>query len=89
MLGSNDYERSLVDQWFAYVNTTMRGTINQVNTGIFGTGDITNKEWQDASKALKGQLGVLNKALDGKQFLVCDQVSCADYLVACALKLPF
>jgi len=45
MLGCNDYERSLVDQWLAYVNTTMRRTIKQVNMGIFGTGEITNAAW--------------------------------------------
>lgn len=27
-LGTNEVERSLVDQWFAYVNTTMRANLN-------------------------------------------------------------
>lgn len=89
MLGSNDYERSLVDQWFAYVNTTIRGTVRQVNTGIFGTGEITNAAYTEASKNLKGQTKVLNSALEGRQFLAGDQMTCADLLVACALKLPF
>jgi glutathione S-transferase len=66
MLGSNDHERSLVDQWFAYINTTVRGTVNQVNMGIFGTGEITNAAWTDANKNLKAQLKVLNTALEGK-----------------------
>jgi len=79
MLGSNDYERSLVDQWFAYTNTTMRGTINQVNTGVFGTGDITLAAWNEATKNLKAQCKVLNTALEGRQFLVSNEVSCADY----------
>jgi len=34
-------------------------------------------------------LKVLNTALEGNQFLVGDSVSCADFVVACALKLPF
>jgi hypothetical protein len=34
-------------------------------------------------------LKVLNTALEGNQFLVGNSVSCADYVVACALKLPF
>jgi len=28
LLGSDDYQRSLVDQWFAYVNTTIRKSVN-------------------------------------------------------------
>ena len=32
---------------------------------------------------------VLNSALEGNQFLVGNSVSCADFVVACALKLPF
>jgi len=66
MLGSNEVERSLVDQWFAYVNTTMRGTVNQVNNGIFGTAEITQAAYNDANKNLKNQLKVLNTALEGK-----------------------
>ena len=89
MLGENDYERSLVDQWFAYVNTTIRPTVNQINTGIFGTGEITLAAFNDANKNLKAQLKVLNTALEKNQFLVGNSVSCADYVVACALKLPF
>jgi len=57
--------------------------------GIFGTGEITNTAWTDANKNLKAQLKVLNTALDGKQFLVGNEVSCADFLVACTLKLAF
>jgi glutathione S-transferase len=34
-------------------------------------------------------LKVLNTALEGNQFLVGNSVTCADYVVACALKLPF
>ena len=89
MLGSNDYERSLVDQWFAYTNTTIRPTVSQVNQGIFGTSEITNDAWTAATKSLKDQLKVLNSALEGNQFLVGNSVSCADFVVACALKLPF
>jgi len=45
LLGSNEIERSHVDQWFAYVNTAMRGTINQVNKGILGTGEMADSAW--------------------------------------------
>jgi len=44
----------------------MRGTVNQVNNGIFGTVEITQAAYNDANKNLKNQLKVLNTALEGK-----------------------
>ena len=45
LLGSSKFERAVVEQWLAYVETNMRGTINKVNTGILGTGEIDDSAW--------------------------------------------
>ena len=84
-LGTNATERSLIDQWFAYTNTTIRGNLNTVLTGIFGTGEVTQAAWNEAAKNLKAHCKVLNTALEGKTYLASNEVTCADILLACAL----
>jgi len=39
-LGVDAVERSLVDQWCHYVNTTMGPNLEKVHAGIFGTSEI-------------------------------------------------
>ena len=40
LLGKNAVERSQVDQWVSYVNSTMGGGVETVCNGIFGWADV-------------------------------------------------
>lgn len=40
-LGSNAVQRSQVDQWISFTNSTLFGSLYKVYTGVFGWGDIT------------------------------------------------
>ena len=88
LLGSNAVERSQVDQWVSYVNSTMGPGIDTISNGIFGWEDVRQGVWNDASKNLKAQVKVLNTALDGKKFLVGNELSFADIVVASVLQQP-
>ena len=70
MSGSNAEESSLIDQWFAYGNTTISPNQCKVLTGIFGTGEITQPAWAEALKTLKTHCRVLDSALEGRKWVV-------------------
>lgn len=58
--------------------------------GIFGTGEVTQANWNEAAKNLKAHCKVLNTALEGKTYIACcKEVTCADILLACTLMQAF
>ena len=89
LLGSNAVERSQVDQWVSYSNTTLNPTCFTVYCGIFGWNPVGEKDWNEAAKNLKSQAKVLNTALEGKKYLVGNQLSLADIVVAGTLMYAF
>lgn len=80
-LGTNALERTLVDQWISYSNSTLASLVSTVNKGIFGTSKVAQKDWNDAAKNLKASVKTLNSALEGKKFLVGNDISIADIVV--------
>lgn len=88
-LGSNAIERSQVDQWVAYANTTLLPTCYTVYKAIFGWAEVEKADYDQASKDLKAYAKVLNTALEGKQFLVGDSASLADVVVGSVLQYAF
>ena len=67
MLGSNAVERSQVDQWIAFTNSTLVPCTNVVNSGIFGLPEVPMQgAWNEQSKNLKAHVKTLNTALEGK-----------------------
>ena len=84
-LGANAVERALVDQWISFANTSIVPTAGKVATGIFGTGEISQPDWNDAAKNLKAHCKVINTALEGKQWLAGAEVSMADIVLANSL----
>ena len=89
LLGATAVERSQVDQWVSFANSTITPTASVVSTGIFGWGDVQQNDWNEASKNLKAHLKVMNTALDGKKWLAGAEASIADVIVAAALMLNF
>jgi glutathione S-transferase len=52
-LGANAVQRSQVDQWISFNNTTLTPSLFKVFTGIFGWGAITSTEYKEAESNLK------------------------------------
>ncbi len=88
-LGSNPVERALVDQWVSYANTTIAPVTAKVERGIFGSGPITQPEWNDAAKNLKAHVKVINTSLEGKKWLAGNDASLADVVLAVSLQSSF
>jgi len=88
-LGSNAVERSQVDQWLAWNNTGLIPHFVPAVYSIFGWAPVTQTEFNDAIKAIKGHVKTLNTALEGKKFLVGDSITVADLTVALVLSYLF
>jgi elongation factor 1-gamma len=89
MLGKTAVERSQVDQWVSFSNSTVEPTASIVSTGIFGWGDVQQDTWNNAAKDLKAHMKVMNTALEGKKFLVGNEMTIADVVLAATLLLNF
>ena len=85
-LGSNDIERTQVDQWISFASKSAE-THYTVLKGIFGWGDVTQGDWNDAAKAVKADFKIINTSLEGKQWLAGDSISVADVVVASIYSL--
>jgi len=88
-MGSTPSVRAQVDQWISFTNTTLVPTASKVLTGIFGWGEITQNDWNEAAKQQKADIKVLNTALEGKKWLCGDEMTLADIYVAAALQTSF
>jgi len=88
-LGSNNVEKALVDQWIAFVNTSLTSIVKVIRAGIFQNESILQSVFNENLKNLKAQIKVLNTELEGKKFLVGDEATLADVAVAVALIESF
>jgi glutathione S-transferase len=70
-----------------WTTNTLEPTCQCVLNGIFGE-EVYQGSWDVASKDLKSFCKTVNSALSGG-FLVGDQLSLADIIVATALMVPF
>lgn len=81
MIGKTNVEKAQVDQWISFANTTLLPCATTVNQGIFGTEEMQQTVWNEASKNLKAHMKVLNTALEGKNWLVGKEASLADIVM--------
>ena len=89
LLGASAINKSHVDQWLAWSNTTLAPTVETVSAGIFGHGKTQKAAWEEASKALKAHVKLLNTQLDGKKWLAGDDMTLADVVLALSLQEAF
>lgn len=61
----------------------------KVYTGIFGWGEISQADWNEAMAKLKKDVRVLHTALEGKKWLLGDEMSIADIILANSLLYAF
>lgn len=89
LLGESALEKSLVDQWLAYLNTTIIPCVDTVNAGIFGSSEVEAVVWNEAAKNLKAYMKVLNQGLEGKKWLCGNEMTVADLALAVTLQTCF
>jgi len=90
LLGDSPQTQAKVDQWINWTSSTLSPLVGQVSRGIFGQEDaqIESAHWKECSTELKKQQAFLNTSLEKSKFLVGDQMTLADVIVATALIEP-
>jgi elongation factor 1-gamma len=82
LLGSNAVERAKIDQWCLWsVTTQVPESMNAIHA-IHGWGEITQNDYTVSANAIKANAKNLNVALQGKNWLVGDNCTLADIVVA-------
>lgn len=89
LLGNGNLEQTKIEQWVYWTAKTLEPTCAHVLKGIFGSEEIYQGSWNDASKELKSLVKLLQNALAGNQWLVGNSMSLADIFVATTLLAPF
>ena len=82
MLGSSPVERSQVDQWIAFMNTSIFQHYCTIFFPIFGEKPDTAANFNEAVKELKAKVKIIDGALKDKQWLVGNDMTIADVAVA-------
>ena len=81
LLGNNPMERAQVHQWIDYATFEISMASNPLIDPIFGWKYYSKEEVNNASKDLKKRIEVLEKHLNGKEFLVGNSITLADIVV--------
>jgi elongation factor 1-gamma len=82
LLGSSSWEEAQVDQWLAFVHTTLMPNMFKSVGAILGYTQTDKESFETAVKLTKDHLKVLDNHLNGKQFLVGDNLTVADVIVS-------
>ena len=78
LLGANSWEKSQVSQWVQYAANEIARFNKALIYPLFGFATYNKEEADQASKDIKEYLKVLNKHLEGKQFVVGNSITLAD-----------
>lgn len=85
LLGASAINKSHVDQWLAWRETTLAPCWSVVAAGVFGHGGIHKADYDEQQKKLKEHMKTLNTALEGKKWLAGDDITLADIVLATSL----
>lgn len=85
LLGSNDFERALVNQWVDYVSGTIYPNVFPVLKGTFGWPGADSDQYNDGLKSIKDSVKLINTHLQGKEWLVGSSITVADVATFLAL----
>jgi elongation factor 1-gamma len=88
LLGSSNVEKAQVDQWCYWMISKVLPSIAPAVYSIFGHRELTQAEFNDASKAAKDFVRDVDKALTG-DYLVGSNLTVADFCVALLLAPAF
>jgi len=82
LLGSNEYEATLVDQWIEWTRSKVEAPVRSLVMSLYGWGEPLVGEKHDQTKnELLASVKILDKFLTGKEYLVGNRVTLADIIV--------
>lgn len=83
LLGKSPFQQSQVEQFAAIAASSLAPASAVVEGVVFGT--AKSEKFEVCLQSLKKDIAAIDKALQGKSFLVGDSLTVADVLVFCAL----
>ena len=89
LLGSNNHEAALVDQWISFAHTTLSPSCFVVYKTLFGYSTPDADAYNDALKTMKDNIRVMENALKGKNYLLGENISVADIVNGMTLLMAF
>jgi elongation factor 1-gamma len=89
LLGASLWEEAQVDQWLAYTHTSLLQNFFKAGYGIFGWAPVDQEAFNESVKNLRESLKILNTHLEGKNFMVGEQITVADVVLAHFIQLIF
>lgn len=89
LLGTSTLAASQVDQWFAFVNTSVWGSVKTAAGQVFGFKPHCAVTFDAAVKTLKEKAKTVEEHLKGKHWLVGDSLTLADVSLFCSFIVPF
>jgi len=88
LLGSSNEERAKVDQWCMWGYTTFVPPMFKTAMAIHGWAEVAQKDYTEAQNAVKAHAKDLNANLKGKKWIVGDNVTLADLVLATQFIIP-
>jgi elongation factor 1-gamma len=88
LFGQSAFETGLVEQWICYTQSTLYPAGGPVAYAVLGHKVVAKEVYAEDLKTLKAHLKVLDSYLADKPFLVGENLTVADVVVALALLIP-
>ena len=89
LYGADIFEEAQCDQWIGFAQTNIWPSLYPVIGPVFGFSVASPGDFNAGISKLKSQAKIINTHLNGKSFLVGDNVTVADVTLAFSLLIPF
>ena len=87
--GQTPFEAAKVDDWIAFTQGRMMKPVRPLFYDYFGHMKLPDTDKAAASKAFMDQIAFIEKELGNSFFLVGDNLTIADILIAASLSIPY
>lgn len=88
LYGQSPFQQAKIDEWISWNQFVWSETTAAIY-GVFGRKEMPQAQFAETMKKLKSHMKILDSYLDGKYYLVGDNITIADIMVAMYLSLPF
>ena len=86
-MGATPFHEAKIDQWLAWAGAQWKPACDKVLNALYkGEGASS---FNESVQACKGRAQELNKALEGKKWILGDKISVADLFLGAALAPAF
>lgn len=90
LFGQSVFETAQVEMWISFAQGTLWPAAMPPILAVLGHEPfVAAKDFSDMKKKFTGILRIIDNHLNGKHFLVGDNLTIADVIVGCALIAPF